>query len=244
MKNPNLTPDVDWQTFKGRMTNDFLIQQERVSARDDPTAFEFNCIRAKMILHLMGQHDQLGTVMINYLNRVGVLILNAIHPFITIDCIQYNRIGPGKDEPELLRFEQIFRDDTPHAQRLCSKERLHKILTGAWTLAMLMRSDNTVTYLDGGGFNLPFDDHVMQNIAAQRSAPALKYFRLSPEKNRYETTNGTFAWLVVAPCLKRAGRQNGTGYSESRVISKSRMALRPGEKPDELISGTGVGWLY
>ena len=180
-----------------------------------------------MVLHLMGQHDQLGTVMINYLNRVGVLILNAIHPFITIDCIRHSKIGPGKDgEPELLRFEQMFRDDTPHEQRLRSRERLHKILTGAWTLALLMRSDNTVTYLDGGGFNLPFDDRVMQNIAAQRPAPALKYFRLSPEKDHYEATNGTFAWLVVAPCLKRAGRQDGTGYEESRVISKSRMALR------------------
>lgn len=37
MKNPTLTPDVDWQTFKGRMTNDFLVQQERFSARDDPS---------------------------------------------------------------------------------------------------------------------------------------------------------------------------------------------------------------
>ena len=254
MKNPNPTTDVDWESFKGRMTNDFVVLQERTSAYDDPSelfyppptsnlsplililpvqtftqtaAFEFNCIRAKMMLHLMGQHDQLGTVMINYLNRVGVLILNAIHPFITLDCIHSDRIGPERGRSaELLRFEQIFRDDTPHAQRLQSKKKLHQILTGAWTLALLMRSDNTVTYLDGGGFNLPYDESVMQNIGAQSQNPALKFFRLSTRKGRYAMTNGTYAWLVVAPCLKRAGRQDGTGYGESRVISKSRMALR------------------
>lgn len=37
MKNPNLAPGVDWQNFEGRMTNDFLVQQERASARDDPS---------------------------------------------------------------------------------------------------------------------------------------------------------------------------------------------------------------
>lgn len=175
----------------------------------------------------MGQHDQLGTVMINYLNRVGVLILNAIHPFITVDCIHHDKIGPDRDEgAELLRFEQMFRDDTPHAQRLLSKQKLHKILTGAWALALIMRSDNTVTYLDGGGFNLPFDEDVMQNIADLRPAPALKFFRLSKDKARYAATNGAFAWLVVAPCLKRTGTETGTGYGESRIISKSRMALR------------------
>ena len=89
-----------------------------------------------MVLHLMGQHDQLGTVMTNYLNRVGVLILNAIHPFITVDCFHHRKIGPEPEEDEaaeLLRFESIFRDDTPHAQCLKSKEKLHRILTGAWT---------------------------------------------------------------------------------------------------------------
>lgn len=193
----------------------------------ETAAFEFNCIRAKLMLHLMGQHDQLGTVMINYLNRIGVVILNAIHPFITVDCIHNDKLGPERDDTaELRKFEDIFRNDTPYAKELESKKKLHKILTGAWTLALLMRSDNTVTYLDGGGFNLPFDDSVMQNIGAHSQDPALKFFRMSKEKQRYVTTKGTFAWLVVAPCLKRAGTQDGTAYEESRVISKSRMALR------------------
>ncbi|RPB19344.1 hypothetical protein L211DRAFT_853263 [Terfezia boudieri ATCC MYA-4762] len=227
MQNPNPASNVDWESFRGRMTNDFVVLQERTSAHDDPTAFEFNCIRAKMILHLMTQHDQLGTAMTNYMNRVGVLILNAIHPFITVDCIHHEKLGREKDDgTELLRFEELFRDDTPHAQRLGSKTKLHKILTGAWTLALLMRSDNTVTYLDGGGFNLPFDDRVMENIGAMSQNPALKFFRLSKDKERYATTKETFAWLVVAPCLKRAGKQDGTGYEESRVIAKSRMVLR------------------
>ncbi|KAF8428393.1 hypothetical protein BGX38DRAFT_1278514 [Terfezia claveryi] len=245
MQNPNPASNVDWESFTGRMTNDFVVLQERTSARDDPTAFEFNCLRAKIVLHLMTQQDQLGTVMTNYLNRVGVLILNAIHPFITVDCIHHEKLGREQDDgTELLRFEELFRDDTPHAQRLGSKAKLHKILTGAWTLALLMRSDNTVTYLDGGGFNLPFDERVMQNIGATRQNPALKFFRLSKNKERYATTKETFAWLVVAPCLKRAGKQDGTGYEESRVIAKSRMVLRAGKNPEENISATGVGWLY
>ena len=70
-----------------------------------------------------------------------------------------------------------------------------------------MRSDNTVTYLDdGGGFNLPFDKGVMQNIAAPGRNPAPEFFHLldKRERDRYATTEGTFVWLVVAPCVKRA----------------------------------------
>jgi len=37
MRNPNRTSEVDWQSFKGRMTNDFVVLQERTSAHDDPS---------------------------------------------------------------------------------------------------------------------------------------------------------------------------------------------------------------
>lgn len=176
-----------------------------------------------MMLHLMREQD-LGTAVVNYLNRVGVLILNAIYPFITLDCINHDKIGVDEADAgtPLLRFEEILKD-TRHAREKESQGKLQIILTQAMNLALLMRSDNTVAFLDGGGWNGPWNGELMQNVA-----PVTSVYKQAgkDEQMRYDDTTHTFAWLVVAPCLKRTGVLDGTGYNQYRVLSKTRVALR------------------
>lgn len=178
-----------------------------------------------MVLHLLSHHEDFGTALTNYLNRIGVLILNAIWPFISYHCLEFNNMGKFHrgDSHEFIRFEELFTTTARWSNPQSSIKELHDILTSAMQLAILMRSDHTVMYIDGGGWNLPYDKTHMENVAQHTSR--FKKADLS-EKVWYSDTKNAFAWLVVAPLLKRAGQADGTGYDEFRILSRTKVALK------------------
>ena len=177
-----------------------------------------------MVLHLLSHNEGFGTALTNYLDRIGVLILNAIWPFFSYHGLEFNRMGKfhRDDNHEFIKTEELFLG-TPRLKPKESAKELHEILTSAMQLAILMRTDNTVMYIDKGGWNLPYDGTHMENVA--RHTNRFKRAGVS-DKAWYSETVDAFAWLVVAPMLKRAGRADGTGYDESSIMSKSIVALK------------------
>lgn len=124
---------------------------------------------------------------------------------------------------EFIRFEELFTSTARWSKPQRSITGLHDILTSAMQLAILMRTDNTVIYIDHGGWNLPYDKTHMENVAQHTNR-----FKKADvtDKVWYSDTKDAFAWLVVAPMLKRAGQADGKGYNESRILSRSKVALK------------------
>lgn len=229
------------------VTPDYLLQQEARSATNDAgrsiffffftflpkgvtalivliVAFEFNCLRAKMLLHLIQQHEGVGQALGNYVERVGVLILNAIWPFFTFDILNEQLVG-GVAEADYIgcmdmRIEDLLNDKWPKKN---TNEELHKILTTAMQLALSMRADNSVCYIDKGGWNLRYDPIMMENALCLTD----RYKKMTAEdKLHHQPGKDGIAWLVVAPMIKRTGQPDGTGYSEARIISKTKVSLK------------------
>ncbi|KAF8473288.1 hypothetical protein BDZ91DRAFT_790070 [Kalaharituber pfeilii] len=231
-------PAGTYSTLTFPTTEDLLLQQESRADAHNQTAFEFQSLRAKMLLHLTQQQGGFQRVFANYLDRVGVLIVNAIYPYFTRNVLNTRLLGflekgqfnsaPQGD----VKVEDLFTGAKPQLQTL---QRFSQIITIAGALAIMMRSDHTITYLDKGGWNLGYNPELMEN--AVRHTRPYRDGTVAQRRDLAQAEDRSFVWLVVAPALRRTGNENGGGYNESRILSRSAVAVRNGT-PEQLSSGT------
>ena len=167
-----------------------------------------------MVRHLTTHSEGFCNALPKYMDQVGVLIINAIYPLLTTDIVAEEKLGFEKKETTVETLLNLDDFDTPAL--------FQKILTKSAALALLMRTDHTITYLDPGGFDLPWCQQMMKNADEYRN----KYVNMVRREHlAANLVNNTKVNIVMAPCLKRAGDERGEDYQVARVVARSVMML-------------------
>ncbi|KAI5806835.1 hypothetical protein DFH27DRAFT_359508 [Peziza echinospora] len=207
-------------------------------------AYQFNSLRARMVNHLIMQHRGFGPYLTEYLDRIGVLILNSIAVFLDDNSLIQNGLAGNFHNPitkekyslqDLLGVAQVrdrndfSPDGRPAEAQQKPEERLyyeiHDLVYAAAGLSLMMRSDYSLCYMDMGGLNLRWDRAMMEHSGTffNQTSPMDTWLARSIESQRKNPRRAlnAFAFLVVAPAMKRTGSEGGKGYTEVRLLKKT-----------------------